>query len=118
MFSDMPELFLPDVDMKQEDQAYNASLYLFMNEIPVPNETQRHMEMPKSEYNNPNYQICHNNGMQGMLINGQEQCYNYAQGNCNNNILPNNILDVGLIPNGCPEEASILEFDQTLLETN
>ena len=115
----MPELFLPDVEeLNQENQAYNASLYLFMNEIPVANETQRHMEKPRSEYNSANYQMCNNAGVQGMLPNGQEQCYKFSQMNNNNNILPNSIRDAGEISNGYSEDACILEFDQTMLESN
>ncbi|CAB4033976.1 Neuronal PAS domain-containing 3 [Paramuricea clavata] len=117
--------FRGDEELNHEENAYQASMYLFMNEVPI--QDLKRVETPISQQNKPsamaysNHQR-HNDGfMQGMLINSPEQCYSsFSQVNHNNNMLPNNIvngtqLSNGNVFNGLVEETCILDFDPALL---
>jgi hypothetical protein len=102
--------------LNDEEMAYAASMYLFMNEVPVLEEKSSQMST----------HLRHNGFAPGMLGHNQEQHYNnFPQVNHNNNnILPNDIMNMAvqltnpLNLSGLAEEASIFDFDPTLLDTS
>ena len=117
----MSEILYPNnaEEIQQEQKAYQASMYLFSNEIPLLNSKHtetplsEHSKLPSSTYSNHPRQ---NNGFtQDMCFNSQEQCsYNFSQVNHNNNLLPFDVMDM----DGLDQDACIFDFDQTLLESS
>ena len=112
----MPNLYFPEEDFNQEGKAYEASLFLFMNEIPL--DQNPISELPISELSKPlpaNYANHHSNGFTPERLINEQGCYpNFSQLNQNNNILPASLVNPGLL-NELAEETCILDFDPSLL---
>ena len=105
--SDLTYLQVNSEEMNQEDKAYQASLYLFMNEVPI---------LDQKSAETLNHHEIHNGFTQGMFPSNQEQHYNFSQVNHNNNLVNMAThLSTSNPLNGLAEDACILDFDPALL---
>ena len=126
MFSgilDLPQ-FPSEEQCHQEDIAYKASLYLFTNEVPMnddkfPETLMAQPSKPSGALHN-NHQR-HNGFTCGMQVNHSDQLLsNFPKLNDNNNILSGGFMNPAGMNNidplnGFAEQASIFDFDPTLL---
>lgn len=106
------------------DEAYEASIYLFTNEVPLGE--QIHPEKQIMKHKPPaisysNHQIYTNGFHRSASINEQEDCQmNISKFNQNNNLLSNDVRNMAQYYTGdalteLSEEAYIMSFDPSML---
>ncbi|XP_028393058.1 neuronal PAS domain-containing protein 1-like [Dendronephthya gigantea] len=120
---DLPQ-FHTEEECHQEDIAYKASLYLFTNDMPTIDDKfpETLMSQPGNQPGTlPNDHQRHNGFTHGMHVDQSEQLFlNFPKVNGNNNILSSGFIDPAGLNNSDPlngfaEQASIFDFDPTLL---